>query len=248
MRLDNKVALVTGGASGFGKGIAETFAREGARVAVVDINEQAARAAAASISNKAIAVRCDVSRRADVEAAVKATVDAFGGIDILVNNAGMSHVRRPMLEVEEDEFDRLFDVNVKSIFLYAHAVVPLMREKKSGVIINIGSTAGIRPRPGLVWYNATKGAVIIAVKAMAAEFGPKGVRFNAICPVATETPLLAHFMGGDNADNRARFNATVPLGRLGQPLDHANAAVFLASDESSFITGVDLPVDGGRCI
>ena len=149
MRLDNRVALVTGAASGFGKGIAETFAREGARVAVVDINEKAAREAAASISNKAIAVRCDVSQRSHVDAAVKTTVEAFGQIDILVNNAGMSHVRRPMLEVEEDEFDRLMAVNVKSIFLFAHAVVPLMRKKKSGVIINIGSTAGIRPRPGL---------------------------------------------------------------------------------------------------
>jgi 3-oxoacyl-[acyl-carrier protein] reductase len=157
MRLDNKIALVTGAGSGFGKGIAETFAREGARVAVIDIDERAAWAAAATISNKAIAVRCDVSRRADVDAAVKATVDAFGAIDILVNNAGMSHVRRPMLEVEEDEFDRLLAVNVKSIFLFAHAVVPLMRARKSGVIINIGSTAGIRPRPGLTWYNASKG-------------------------------------------------------------------------------------------
>jgi 3-oxoacyl-[acyl-carrier protein] reductase len=176
MRLDNKVALVTGGASGFGKGIAETFAREGARVAVVDINEQAARTAAASISNKAIALRCDVSRRADVDAAVKATVDAFGAIDVLVNNAGMSHVRRPMLEVEEDEFDRLMAVNVKSIFLFAHAVVPLMRDKKSGVIINIGSTAGIRPRPGLTWYNASKGAVNLLSKSMAAELAPDGIR------------------------------------------------------------------------
>src|SRR2546429_9555371 len=158
MRLDNKVALVTGAASGFGKGIAETFAREGARVAVVDINEKAAGEAAASISNQAIAVRCDVSQRFDVHAAVKATVDAFGRVDILVNNAGMSHLRRPMLEVEEAEFDRLMAVNVKSIFLFAHAVVPLMRKQKSGVIINIGSTAGIRPRPGRTLDNAPQGA------------------------------------------------------------------------------------------
>src|ERR1043166_7035297 len=156
MRLDNRVALVTGAASGFGKGIAETFAREGARVAVVDINEKAARQAAASISNKAIAVRCDVSQRADVDAAVEATVDAFGRIDVLVNNAGMSHVRRPMLEVEEAEFDRLFAVNVKSIFLLAHAVVPRMRQRQAGVIINIGSTAGLRPPPGVSRDNAPK--------------------------------------------------------------------------------------------
>jgi len=175
MRLDNKVALVTGAASGFGKGIAATFAREGARVAVIDIDEEAARAAAASISNAAIAVRCDVSQRADVDAAVKITVDAFGAIDILVNNAGMSHVRRPMLEVEEAEFDRLMAVNVKSIFLFAHAVVPRMRKQKSGVIINIGSTAGIRPRPGLTWYNASKGAVNLVSKSMAAELAPDGI-------------------------------------------------------------------------
>ena len=167
MRLDNKVALVTGAASGFGQGIAETFAREGARVAVVDINEKAARAAAASISNKAIALRCDVSQRADVDTAVRATVDAFGRIDILVNNAGMSHVRRPMLEVEEAEFDRLMAVNVKSIFLFAHAVVPVFRRQGRGTIINIGSTAGIRPRPGLAWYNASKGAVNLLSKSIA---------------------------------------------------------------------------------
>jgi 3-oxoacyl-[acyl-carrier protein] reductase len=248
MRLDNKVALVTGGASGFGKGIAETFAREGARVAVVDINEQAARTAAASISNNAIALRCDVSRRADVDAAVKATVDAFGAIDILVNNAGMSHVRRPMLEVEEDEFDRLMAVNVKSIFLFAHAVVPLMRDKKSGVIINIGSTAGIRPRPGLTWYNASKGAVNLLSKSMAAELAPDGIRVCAIAPVMAETPLLPTFMGGDSPELRAQFKATVPLGRFATIDDVANAALFLASGEASFLTGNVLEVDGGRCV
>src|SRR5262245_22932509 len=227
MRLDNKVALVTGAASGFGKGIAATFAREGARVAVVDIDEEAAREAAASISNKAIAVRCDVSQRADVDAAVKATVDAFGGIDILVNNAGMSHVRRPMLEVEEAEFDRLMAVNVKSSFLFAHAVVPLMRKKRSGVI-NIGSTAGIRPRPGLTWYNASKGAVNPVSKSMAAELAPDGIRVCAIAPVMAETPLLPTFMGGDSPELRAQFKATVPLGRFATIDDVANEAVFLA--------------------
>src|SRR5438034_6999703 len=215
MRLGNKVALVTGAASGFGKGIAETFAREGARVAVVDINADAARQAAASISNKAIAVRCDVSQRADVNAAVKATVDAFGGIDILVNNAGMSHMRRPMLEVEEAEFDRLMDVNVKSIFLFAHAVVPLMRKKKSGVIINIGSTAGLRPRPGLTWYNASKGAVNLLSKSMAAELGPDNIRVNAVCPVMGVTGLIEQFLGAPNTpENRAKIIAGIPLGRM----------------------------------
>ncbi len=244
MRLDNKVALVTGAASGFGKGIAATFAREGARVAVIDIDGEAARAAAASVSNTAIAVRCDVSRRADVDA----TVDAFGAIDILVNNAGMSHVRRPMLEVEEAEFDRLMAVNVKSIFLFAHAVVPLMRKRKSGVIINIGSTAGIRPRPGLTWYNASKGAVNLVSKSMAAELAPDGIRVCAIAPVMAETPLLPTFMGGDSPELRAQFKATVPLGRFATIDDVANAALFLASDEASFLTGNVLEVDGGRCV
>ncbi|HYZ45615.1 MAG TPA: glucose 1-dehydrogenase [Xanthobacteraceae bacterium] len=248
MRLDNKVALVTGAASGFGQGIAETFAREGARVAVVDINEKAARQAAASISNKAIALRCDVSQRADVDTAVRATVDAFGRIDILVNNAGMSHVRRPMLEVEEAEFDRLMAVNVKSIFLFAHAVVPLMRKQKSGVIINIGSTAGLRPRPGLTWYNASKAAVNLVSKSMAVELAGDGIRVCAIAPVMAETPLLSTFMGGDSPELRAQFKATVPLGRFATVADVANATLFLASEEASFLTGNVLEVDGGRCV
>ena len=193
-------------------------------------------------------MRCDVSQRADVNAAVKATVEAFGGIDILVNNAGMSHVRRPMLEVGEAEFDRLMAVNVKSIFLFAHAVVPLMRKKKSGVIINIGSTAGIRPRPGLTWYNASKGAVNLVSKSMAAELAPDGIRVCAIAPVMAETPLLPTFMGGDSPELRAQFKATVPLGRFATIDDVANATLFLASDEASFLTGNVLEVDGGRCV
>jgi 3-oxoacyl-[acyl-carrier protein] reductase len=248
MRLDNKIALITGGASGFGKGIAETFAREGARIALADINAAAAREAAASISNSAIAVPCDVAQRGDVNAAVKATLDAFGDIDILVNNAGMSHTRRPMLEVDEDEFDRLMAVNVKSIFLFAHAVVPLMRKKKSGVIINIGSTAGIRPRPGLTWYNASKGAVNLLSKSMAAELAPDGIRVCAVAPVMAETPLLPTFMGGDSPELRAQFKATVPLGRFATIDDVANATLFLASEEASFLTGNVLEVDGGRCV
>ena len=248
MRLDNKVALITGAASGFGQGIAETFAREGARVAVVDINEKAARQAAASISNKAIALRCDVSQRADVDAAARRPSMRSDEFDILVNNAGMSHVRRPMLEVEEAEFDRLMAVNVKSIFLFAHAVVPLMRKQKSGVIINIGSTAGIRPRPGLTWYNASKAAVNLVSKSMAVELAGDGIRVCAIAPVMAETPLLPTFMGGDLPELRAQFKATVPLGRFATVDDVANATLFLASEEASFLTGNVLEVDGGRCV
>lgn len=248
MRLQGKVALVTGGASGFGQGIAELFAREGARVAITDLNEQAARKVAASMSNDALAVRCDVSRRGDVDAAVKATVERFQTIDILINNAGTTHVRRPMLEVDEAEFDRVMAVNVKSIFLFAHAVVPLMREKKSGVIINIGSTAGIRPRPGLTWYNASKGAVNLLSKSMAAELAPDGLRVCAVAPVISETPLFASFLGGDTPELRAQFRASIPMGRFATVADIANAVLFLASDDASFLTGNVLEVDGGRCV
>jgi 3-oxoacyl-[acyl-carrier protein] reductase len=248
MRLQGKVALVTGGASGFGQGIAELFAREGARVAIADLNEQAARKVAATMSNDALAVRCDVSRRGDVDATVKATVERFQTIDILINNAGTTHVRRPMLEVDEAEFDRVMAVNVKSIFLFAHAVVPLMRERKSGVIINIGSTAGIRPRPGLTWYNASKGAVNLLSKSMAAELAPDGIRVCAVAPVISETPLFASFLGGDTPELRAQFRASIPMGRFATVADIANAVLFLASDDASFLTGNVLEVDGGRCV
>ncbi|MCZ7657917.1 MAG: glucose 1-dehydrogenase [Xanthobacteraceae bacterium] len=248
MRLKGKRAIVTGAGSGFGEGIAETFAREGARVAVVDINEAAAKAVAGRLGGQAIALRCDVSKGSDVEATVKATLDAFGGLDILVNNAGISHVRGPMTEVKEEEFDRMFAVNVKSIYLFAKAVVPVFRRNGSGVIINIGSTAGVRPRPGLTWYNASKGAVNLVSKSMAVELAPDKIRVCALAPVAGETPLLPTFMGGDSEELRAAFRASVPLGRLSTPRDIANATLFLASDEAEFLTGVVLEVDGGRCI
>jgi 3-oxoacyl-[acyl-carrier protein] reductase len=248
MRLQNKVALVTGAGSGVGKAIAETFAREGAKVAVLDINEGAARDVANAIGGGAVAIRCDVARKADVDAAAQATVAAFGTIDILVNNAGTTHRNRPMLEVEEAEFDRVFAVNVKSIFLLAHAVVPVFRQKGRGVIINIGSTAGIRPRPGLAWYNASKGAVNLLSKSMAVELAPDRIRVCALAPVAGETALLPTFLGTDDPAVRARFVASVPLGRLSVPQDVANAALFLASDEAEFLTGVVLEVDGGRCV
>jgi 3-oxoacyl-[acyl-carrier protein] reductase len=248
MRLHNKVALVTGAASGFGKGIAETFAREGARVAVVDINEPAGRAIASEIGGGTIALACDVSKRADVAQAVAATVAAFGGIDVLVNNAGTSHVRRPLLDVDEAEFDRIFAVNVKSIFLFAQDVVPHFRRKGGGVIINMGSTAAIRPRPGLTWYNASKGAVHLMSRAMAIELAPDKIRVFVLAPVAGETPLLPTFLGGDSEELREGFRATVPVGRLSTPQDIANAALFLASDEAEFLTGNVLEIDGGRSI
>jgi 3-oxoacyl-[acyl-carrier protein] reductase len=248
MRLKGKRAIVTGAGSGFGKGIVETFAREGARVAVVDINEKAAKEVAGALGKDAIALRCDVSKGDDVNATVKATMDAFGGLDILVNNAGMSHVRGPMIEVAEDVFDRMFAVNVKSIYLFAKAVVPVFRKAGGGVIINIGSTAGLRPRPGLTWYNASKGAVNLMSKSMAVELAPDKIRVCALAPVAGETPLLPTFMGGDSEELRAAFRASVPLGRLSTPQDIANATLFLSSDEAEFLTGVVLEVDGGRCI
>jgi len=234
MRLANKVALVTGAASGFGKAVAETYAREGAKVAVVDINAAAAKDVAKAIGPTATAITCDVSRKADVDAAAKATVSAFGTVDILVNNAGAAHRNRPMLEVDEAEFDRVFAVNVKSIFLFAHAVIPLFRKQGHGVIINIGSTAGIRPRPGLAGYNASKGAVNLLSKSMAVELAPDKIRVCALAPVAGETALLPTFLGSDDPAVRAKFVASVPLGRLSVPQDVANAALFLASAEAEF--------------
>ena len=248
MRLADRIALVTGAGSGFGAGIARTFAREGARVALVDINANAAGAVAAAIGANAIALHADVSRRPDVERAVQATVAAFGGLDILVNNAGVAHARGPLAEVSEDEFDRVFAVNLKSIFLFAKAAVPLLRKRGGGVIINIGSTAGIRPRPGLTWYNASKGAVNLLSKSMALELAPDRIRVCALAPTIGDTALLPTFMGGDSDELREKFRASVPLGRLSTAQDVANAALFFASDEAEFLTGTVLEIDGGRSI
>jgi 3-oxoacyl-[acyl-carrier protein] reductase len=247
-RLANKIALITGAGSGFGEGIARTFAREGAKIAAVDINHEAAQTVAAAIGAGAIAVRADVSKAPDVEAAVQATTQAFGGLDILVNNAGVAHKRGPLAEVSEEEFDRVMAVNLKSIFLFARAVVPLLRARGGGVIINIGSTAGIRPRPGLTWYNASKGAVNLMSKSMALELAPDRIRVCALAPTIGETALLPTFMGGDSEELREKFRASVPLGRLSTPQDVANAALFFASAEAEFLTGTVLEIDGGRTI
>lgn len=247
-RLDGKVALITGAAQGLGLAMAETFVREGARVAVVDINGDAALAVAERLGPSAIGIAANVTKAADVEKTVAATVEAFGRLDILVNNAGSTHANGPFEDVSEEEFDRVFALNVKSIYLYAKAAVPQMRAQQAGVILNLGSTAGLRPRPGLVWYNATKGAVHNITKSLALELAPDHIRVCALAPVATETPLLATFMGGDTPEKRARMMGIVPLGRLGKPSDVANAALYLASDEAEFLTGVVLEIDGGRCV
>ena len=249
MRLDGKTALVTGGASGFGAEIAAVFAKEGAKVVILDLNEEGAKAVAARIGGAARAVGGDVTRAEDIARSVSAATEFGGRLDIVVNNAGWTHRNKPMLDVTEDEFDRLYDVNVKSIFHMSRATVPLMRDSGGGVIINIGSTAGIRPRPGLTWYNSTKGAVNLLSRSMAVELAPYKIRVNGIAPVMGETGLLEAFMGmPDTPENRAKFVATIPWGRLSTPRDIANACLFLASDDAEFITGVILEVDGGRTI
>ncbi|CAN7584016.1 SDR family oxidoreductase [Bosea psychrotolerans] len=248
MRLKGKTALITGAAQGFGLGIAETFVREGARVAVLDINADKAKEAAKAIGRKAFAVGCDVGKGKSVDKAVERVLAKFGRLDIVINNAGISHRNQPMLDVSEEEFDRVFAVNVKSIYLMARATVPHFREHGGGVILNIGSTAGIRPRPGLTWYNGSKGAVNLLSKSMAVELAPDRIRVNAIAPVAGETPLLATFMGEDTPEKRAQFKATIPWGRLSTPQDMANAALYLCSDDAEMVTGTVLAVDGGRCI
>lgn len=248
-RLAGKTALITGGASGFGRDIAERFAAEGARVGVLDINGEGAAAVARGIGNAATAYVCDVADHEAVKATAREVIDAFEEIDIVVNNAGWTHNNAPMLEHDEATFDKVMAINVKSIFNFAHAFVPHWRAIGRGVMINIGSTAGLRPRPGLSWYNGSKGAVNILTKSLAVELAPDKIRVCGICPVMGETALLEAFMGmPDTPENRARFVATIPLGRMSKPRDIANAALYLASDEAEFITGVNLEVDGGRCV
>lgn len=248
-RLAGKIAIITGGGGGFGEGIARRFVDEGAKVAVVDLRGDAAITVAASLGEHAIAIAADVGAGADVTRVVAETTAKLGIPSILVNNAGITHRNKPILEVQEEEFDRMFRVNVKSIYLFVREIAPVMRDAGGGVILNVGSTAGIRPRPGLTWYNATKGAVNLVSKSLGVELAPWKIRVNCISPVIGETGLLEQFMGvPDTPENRARFIATIPLGRMSRALDIANAALFLASDEAEFITGVDLPVDGGRTV
>ncbi|HFQ15283.1 MAG TPA: glucose 1-dehydrogenase [Rhodobacteraceae bacterium] len=247
-RLAGKTALVTGAGSGFGAGIAQAFIAEGASVLLVDIDINAAGTVAQTLGDRARPCQADVSCDADIKAAVASAVSAFGHLDIIVNNAGITHDNSPMLDVSEAEFDRIFAVNVKSVYLTARHAVPAMRAHGGGVILNIASTAGVRPRPGLVWYNGSKGAMISLTKAMAIELAGEHIRVNAINPVAGETPLLAKFMGGDTPEKRELFRSSIPWGRLSRPSDIASAAVFLCSDESEMITGTALNVDGGRCI
>lgn len=246
MRLQDKVAVVTGGASGFGAGIVRKFAEEGARVVVADLNVNGAHEIAAEV--KGLGIQVDVADGASVAAMVDATLGAYGRLDILVNNAGTTHYPAPLEEVTEQDFDKVFAVNCKSVFLTAQNIVPVMKKQGKGAILNVASTAGVSPRPRLNWYNASKGWMNTATKAMAVELAPQGIRVNAINPVAGETPLLKVFMGEDTPEIRAKFLSTIPIGRFSTPSDMGNAACFLCSDEASMVTGVCMEVDGGRCI
>jgi 3-oxoacyl-[acyl-carrier protein] reductase len=249
MRLKDRTAIVTGAGSGFGAAIARAFAREGALVVVQDLDGAAAERVAGEVGEAAVASAGDVTDAEAVARAVAAATALGGRVDVVVNNAGYTHRNKPMLEVTEEEFDRIFAVNVRAIFLMTRAVVPAMRDAGGGVILNIGSTAGVRPRPGLTWYNASKGAVNLVSKSMALELAPDRIRVNCVAPVMGATGMLEAFMGlPDTAENRAKFVATIPMGRLSEPEDIAEACVYLASDTAAFVTGVVLPVDGGRTV
>jgi len=253
MRLKDKVAIVTGAGSGFGEAMAKLFAQHGASVAVADVRKDAADRVASEITasgGKAFSIGVDVTSGAQVEAMVQATLEHFGKLDIIVNNAGITHKSQPMLDVDEATFDRVFAVNVKSIFHTAKSVVPVFDRLGGGVILNIASTAAVRPRPGLTWYSGSKGAASLLTKSMAVELAPKNIRVCALNPAMGVTALLSDFLPGgvDTPETRAKIISSIPLGRLSQPEDIAQAALFLVSDEASFITGVCLEVDGGRCI
>ncbi|MGR6531436.1 glucose 1-dehydrogenase [Brevundimonas sp. RM1] len=247
-QLEGKRAIVTGGASGFGAGIARRFAEEGARVIVADLNGENARTLAAELGDADLGVKVDVSSAADVVALAETANRLLGGVDIVVNNAGVGHTPQPLDELSDEAFDRIAAVNMRSIYLMSKAFVPAMKAQGSGAILNIASTGGVSPRPNLTWYNASKGWVITATRAMAVELAPFQVRVNALNPVAGDTPLLKTFMGDDTPEVRAKFLASIPIGRFSTPEDMGAAAAFLCSDDASMITGVALEVDGGRCI
>ena len=248
MRLENKIAVVTGAASGLGKAIVENFLEEGSKVIIVDINEDAGRELSENLGPRTLAVSADVGDANSIENLKKSITESFKTVDIVVNNAGVTHLPTPLDEVTEEDFDRVFRVNCKSVYLMAKAFVPDMKSQGSGSILNIASTAGVSPRPNLNWYNSSKGWMNTATRTMAVELAPFGVRVNAVNPVASETPLLASFMGEDTPEMRQKFLSTIPLGRFAQPEDIANAACYLSSDEASMVTGVCMQVDGGRCI
>lgn len=248
MRLEGKTAIVTGGASGFGAGIVRKFVTEGARVMIADLNGDAAADLARDLGSMTMAQKVDVASGTSVDEMTRAALAAFGQVDILVNNAGVTHLPTLLEEVSEADFDRVYAVNMKSVYLTARALVGHMKGRKTGAILNVASTAGLSPRPKLNWYNASKGWMITATKTMAVELAPAGIRVNAICPVAGETPLLKSFMGEDTPEMRAKFLSTIPIGRFSTPEDMGNAACFLCSDEAGMVTGVAMEVDGGRCI
>ena len=250
MRLKNKTAIVTGGASGFGKGIVEKFVKEGAKVVIADVNYDSAKELQSNLGDNTIAVNVDVSKKNEVDKMIEETIKNFSEINILVQNAAIGMKPQPLLETSEELFDKLFAVNVKSVYLGAKAVIPIFKkQEKGGVILNTISTAALRPRPGLTVYNSTKGALIPMTKALALEVAEYKIRVNGICPVAGETPMLKDFLGSVNPEeNHKKFISTVPLGRLAEPEDVANASLYLCSEESKFITGVMLEIDGGRSI
>jgi 3-oxoacyl-[acyl-carrier protein] reductase len=249
MQLSGKSIVITGAGSGFGAAMVRRMVKEGAQVLVADMNAEAAESVARDIGNAAVPFTVDVTNRVRHQEMIDAAIQHFGDLDCVINNAGTTHKNQPLLEVDEATFDRVFDVNVKSIYHSTHCVVPHFRKRGGGVMINISSTAASRPRPGLTWYNASKGAVNLMTKSMAVELAPDNIRVNAICPVMSPTGLLEQFMGvPDTPENRAKFIATIPLGRMSDAEDIASAAVYLASDDAKFLTGVCLPVDGGRTI